>query len=94
MKGKPSSSFVRLFSVIRQVGLVAYRLQLPEEMNKVHGVFHVSNLHKWFVDETYVMSLKDVEVNENLKFVEEPLQIEDRIVKKVRRNKLTLVKVK
>ncbi|KAK1432011.1 hypothetical protein QVD17_08875 [Tagetes erecta] len=93
-KGKLSPRFVGPFTIIKRVGAIAYQLKLPEEMNGVHDVFHVSNLRKCLADETLVMPLKDVEVNEKLKFVEQPLQIEDRQIKKLKRKKLTLVKVK
>ncbi|KAK1413557.1 hypothetical protein QVD17_35332 [Tagetes erecta] len=93
-KGKLSPRFVGPFKIVKRVGPVAYQLELPEEMSGIHDVFHVSNLRKCLADETLVMPLQDVKVNEKLKFVEEPLQIEDRQEKKLKRKKLVLVKVK
>jgi hypothetical protein len=77
-KGKLSPRFVGPFKILKRIGPVAYQLELPEEMSGIHDVFHVSNLRKCLADESLVMPLQDVEVNEKLKFVEQPLQIEDR----------------
>ncbi|KAM0036665.1 hypothetical protein Hdeb2414_s0014g00429121 [Helianthus debilis subsp. tardiflorus] len=73
---------------------VAYRLQLLEELAGIHDVFHVSNHKKCLSDESLVVPLQDVQVNEKLKFVEKPLQIEDRKVKFLKHKRLVLVKVK
>ena len=80
--------------VIKRIGTVAYQLELPAEMNGVHDVFHVSNLRKCLADESLIIPLQDVEVNQKLIFVEQPLRIEDRKVKKLKRKRLILVKVK
>ena len=62
-------------------------------MKGVHDVFHVSNLRKCLADETLQMPLKDVVVNEQLKFVEQPIRIEDREIRKLKRRTISLVKV-
>ncbi|XP_076933094.1 uncharacterized protein LOC143598882 [Bidens hawaiensis] len=93
-KGKLSPRFVGPFEVLERIGTVAYRLRLPEEMKGIHDVFHVSNLRKCLADETLAMPLKDVEINENLKFVQQSLQVEDFQVKKLKRRKLKLVKIR
>ncbi|KAJ0704440.1 putative nucleotidyltransferase, Ribonuclease H [Helianthus annuus] len=93
-RGKLSPRYVGPFEIIRRIGHVAYKLQLPEEMAGMHDVFHVSNLKKCLADESLVVSLNDIEVNEKLKFVERPLQIEDRKVKNLKHKRLVLVKVK
>ncbi|XP_076956148.1 uncharacterized protein LOC143631198 [Bidens hawaiensis] len=87
-KRKLSSCFVG------RIGSAAYRLELPKEMQGIHGVFHVSNLRKCLADETLVMPLKDVQVNEKLKFVEELIRIEDSQTKFLKRKRLKLVKVR
>ncbi|KAI3776791.1 hypothetical protein L1987_46581 [Smallanthus sonchifolius] len=93
-KGKLSPRFVGPFKILKRVGLVDYQLELPEEMNGVHDVFHVSNLHKCLADKSLVIPLQDVKVDEKLKFMEQPFQIEDTQEKKLKRKKLMIVKVK
>ncbi|GJR15733.1 putative reverse transcriptase domain-containing protein [Tanacetum coccineum] len=51
-KRKLASRFVGPFEIIKKVGLVAYRLDLPEELDGVHDTFHVSNLKKCLADPT------------------------------------------
>ena len=63
-------------------------------MQGIHDVFHVSNLRKFLANESLAMPLKDVEINENLKFVERPIKIEDSKTKKLKRKTLKIVKVK
>ncbi|KAK1421969.1 hypothetical protein QVD17_24774 [Tagetes erecta] len=93
-KGKLSPRFIGPFEILERIGTVAYRLRLPEEMSGIHDVFHVSNLRKCLADETLTMPLKDVHIDKKLKFIEQPLQIEDRQEKRLKRKRLVLVKVK
>ena len=76
------------------MGPVAYKLQLPAELNSVHPVFHVSNLKKCLSDETLVIPLDEIEINENLLFVEEPVEIMDREVKRTKQSRIPIVKVR
>ena len=63
-------------------------------MAGIHDVFHVCNLKKCLAEESLVVPLKDIEVNEKLKFIQKLLQIEDRKVKNLKHKRLVLVKVK
>ncbi|GKB00269.1 putative reverse transcriptase domain-containing protein [Tanacetum coccineum] len=74
-KGKLAPSFVGPFEIIEKVGPVAYRLDLPEELNGVHDTFHVSNLKKCLVDPTLQVPLDEIRVDDKLNFVEEPVEI-------------------
>ncbi|GKG46641.1 putative reverse transcriptase domain-containing protein, partial [Tanacetum coccineum] len=65
---------------------VAYKLELPEELNRVHNTFHVSNLKKCYVDEPHL--------DDKLHFVEEPVEIVDRELKRLKRSRIPLVKVR
>ncbi|XP_076920044.1 uncharacterized protein LOC143581056 [Bidens hawaiensis] len=93
-KGKLSPRFVGPLKILERIGPAAYRLELPEEMKGIHDVFHVLNLRKCPADETLAMPLKDVEINEKLKFLEQPIQIEDSMIKILKRKRLKLVKAR
>ena len=72
---------------------MSYELQLPSELHNIHLVFHVSNLKKCLSDETLVVPLDEIEVNENLLFIEEPVEILDRGVKHTKQSRIPIVKV-
>ena len=93
-RGKLNPRYIGPFEIISRVGPVAYKLQLPIELNKVHPVFHVSNLKKCLSDETLVIPLDEIELNENLIFVEEPVEIMDREVKRTKQSRIPIVKVR
>ncbi|GJX22739.1 putative reverse transcriptase domain-containing protein [Tanacetum coccineum] len=73
-KGKLAPKFVRPFEITERIGLVAYRLRLPEELNGVHDTCHMSNLNKCLADPTQHVPLDEIQVNAKLNFVEEPLK--------------------
>ncbi|GJR26606.1 putative reverse transcriptase domain-containing protein [Tanacetum coccineum] len=68
--------------VLAKVGKVAYRLELPQELSRVHHTFHVSNLKKCYADEPLVMPLEGIHVDDKLQFVEEPMTSRTREKKK------------
>ncbi|GJU81231.1 putative reverse transcriptase domain-containing protein [Tanacetum coccineum] len=72
-KGKLAPRFVGPFEIIEKVGPVAYRLDLPEDMNGVHDTFHVSNLKKCLANPTLQVPLDEIRVDAKLNFVEEPM---------------------
>ncbi|GJT45950.1 putative reverse transcriptase domain-containing protein [Tanacetum coccineum] len=80
--------------VLAKVGKVAYRLELPQELSRVHHTFHVSNLKKCYADEPLVMSLEGIHVDDKLQFVEEPVEIMEREIKRLKRSRIPLVKVR
>ncbi|GKB01705.1 putative reverse transcriptase domain-containing protein [Tanacetum coccineum] len=93
-KGKLAPRYVGPFEIIERVGPVAYRLKLPQELSCVHDTFHVSNLKKCLAEPDVQVPLDEIEVDENLRFVEEPLEIVERDVKKLKRRRIPLVKVR
>ncbi|GKE79407.1 hypothetical protein Tco_1545527, partial [Tanacetum coccineum] len=77
-KGKLESRFVGPFEIIERIGPVAYRLDLPKELNGVHDTFHVSNLKMCLADQTLQVPLDEIRVDAKLNFVEEPVEILER----------------
>ncbi|GKB63323.1 putative reverse transcriptase domain-containing protein [Tanacetum coccineum] len=92
-KGKLAPRFVGPFEIIEKVGPVAYRLDLPEELNGVHDTFHVSNLKKCLADPTLKVPLDEIRVDAKLNFMEEPVEILEREFKKLKRSRIAIVKV-
>ncbi|GJS20582.1 putative reverse transcriptase domain-containing protein [Tanacetum coccineum] len=80
-KGKLAPRYVGPFEILERIGLVAYRLRLPEELNGVHDMFHVSNLKKCLADASLHAPLDEIKVDKILRFVEEPVEILNREVK-------------
>ncbi|GJU73465.1 putative reverse transcriptase domain-containing protein [Tanacetum coccineum] len=70
------------------------RLELPQELSRVHHTFHVSNLKKCYADEPLVMPLEGIHVDDKLQFVEEPVEIMEREIKRLKRSRIPLVKVR
>ncbi|GJX94082.1 putative reverse transcriptase domain-containing protein [Tanacetum coccineum] len=83
-----------MLKVLAKVGKVAYRLELPQEFSRVHHTFHVSNLKKCYADEPLVMLLEGIHVDNKLQFVEEPIEIMEREIKRLKRSRIPLVKVR
>ncbi|GJW29901.1 putative reverse transcriptase domain-containing protein [Tanacetum coccineum] len=92
-KGKLAPRFVGPFEIIEKVGLVAYRLDLPEELDGVHDTFHVSNLKNCLADPTLQVPLDEIQIDDKLKFMEEPVEILEREFKKLKRSRIAIVKV-
>nr|GFA20554.1 reverse transcriptase domain-containing protein [Tanacetum cinerariifolium] len=76
------------------VGDVAYKLDLPEELSRVHNTFHVSNLKKCHADEPLAVPLDGLHFDDKLHFVKEPVEIMDHEVKRLKRSRIPLVKVR
>nr|GEZ35084.1 putative reverse transcriptase domain-containing protein [Tanacetum cinerariifolium] len=92
-QGKLNPRYVGPFKVLERVGDVAYKLDLSEELSRVHNTFHVSNLKKCHADEPLAVPLDGLHVDDKLHFVEEPVEIMDREVKRLKRIRIPLVKI-
>lgn len=92
-KGKLSPKFIGPYEILARVGKVAYRLDLPNNLERVHNVFHVSQLRRYVPDESHVLEPENVEIDETLSYEEKPVQILDRKVRSTRNKDIRIVKV-
>ncbi|KAL0551642.1 hypothetical protein IC582_010731 [Cucumis melo] len=92
-RGKLSPRFVGPFEILERIGPVAYRLALPPSLLTVHDVFHVSMLRKYVPDPSHVVDFEPLEIDENLSYTEQPVEILAREVKTLRNKEIPLVKV-
>ena len=92
-RGKLRPRYIRPYEIISRVGPVAYRLDLPPELSKVHNVFHVSMLRKYILDPSHILRDQPVELKDNLTYKEQPMKIVDRREQILRNKVIPLVKV-
>ncbi|KAI3701002.1 hypothetical protein L2E82_45643 [Cichorium intybus] len=92
-RGKLGPKYIGPYKIIKRVGKVAYRLELPEQLSRIHNTFHVSQLRKCITDETAVVPIEDIQVDERLNYVERPIAILERKTKSLRNKVVVLVKV-
>ncbi|GJU43414.1 putative reverse transcriptase domain-containing protein [Tanacetum coccineum] len=80
--------------VLVKVGTIAYKLELPQQLSRVHSTFHVSNLNKCLFDEPLAIPLDEIHIDDKLHFVEEPVEIMDREVKRLKKIRIPIIKVR
>ncbi|GJV41921.1 putative reverse transcriptase domain-containing protein [Tanacetum coccineum] len=80
-RGKLNPRYIGPFKILAKVGTVAYRLELPNQLSHVYSTFHVSNLENCFSDEPLAIPLDEIQIDDKLRFIEEPVKIMDREVK-------------
>ncbi|GJZ26594.1 putative reverse transcriptase domain-containing protein [Tanacetum coccineum] len=91
---KLNPRYIGPFKILAKVGTVAYQLELPEQLSRVHSTFHVSNIKKCLSDEQLTISLDEIHVDDKLNFIEEPVEIMDRKVKRLKQSHIPIVKVR
>ncbi|GJW87873.1 putative reverse transcriptase domain-containing protein [Tanacetum coccineum] len=93
VEGKLNPRYVRPFKVLEKVGSIAYKLEIPEELSRVHNTLHVSNLKKCYADEPLAVPLDGLHFDDKLQFVKEPVEIMDRKVKELKRSRIPIIKI-
>ncbi|KAD4584976.1 hypothetical protein E3N88_22577 [Mikania micrantha] len=91
-QGKLNPRYIGPFKILIRIGPMAYQLNLSAELDGVHNVFHVSNLKKYLSDETLVIPLDEIQVDERLRFVGEPVEIMDREVKRLKQSRILIAR--
>ncbi|GKF14935.1 putative reverse transcriptase domain-containing protein, partial [Tanacetum coccineum] len=92
--GKLNPRYVRPFKVLELDGSVAYKLDLSQELSRVHNTFHVSNLKKCYADEPLAVLLGGLHIDDKLHFVEEPVNVMDREVKQLKQTRFPIIKLR
>nr|GEW73415.1 hypothetical protein [Tanacetum cinerariifolium] len=92
--GKLNPRYIGPFKILSKVGTVAYRLEIPDQLSRVHSTFYVFILKKCYADEPLANSLDEIQIDNKLNFIEEPVEIMDREVKQLKQNHIPIVKVR
>ncbi|GKE56044.1 putative reverse transcriptase domain-containing protein [Tanacetum coccineum] len=91
---KLNPHYIGPFKVLTKVGTVAYRLELPDQLSHIHSTFQVSNLKKFYANEPLAISLDEIQIDDKLNFIEEPVEIMDHEVKQLKQSSILIVKVR
>ncbi|GKC36407.1 putative reverse transcriptase domain-containing protein [Tanacetum coccineum] len=90
---KLSPCYIGPFRIIARVGLVAHTLELPEELKGIHSTFHVSNLKKCLAEGDIVVPMDEIQLDDKLHMIKEPVEVVDREVKRLKQSRIHIVKV-
>nr|GEY77376.1 putative reverse transcriptase domain-containing protein [Tanacetum cinerariifolium] len=93
-QGKLKPRYIGPFKILERIGPVAYKLKLPKELSNVYSTFDISNLKKCLSEESLVIPIKKLLLDEKLKFVEEPVEIMDREIKQLKQIRIPIIKVR
>ena len=92
-RGKLNPRYIGPFRIVERIGPVAYRLELPSKLSRIHNVFHVSMLRKYISDPSHVLEPPPFELDEDLTFEVQPVGTMDQGIKELRNKTILMVKV-
>ncbi|GKC46790.1 putative reverse transcriptase domain-containing protein [Tanacetum coccineum] len=92
-RGKLNPRYIGPFKILAKLGTVAYRLELPQQLSRIHSTFHISNMKKCLSDEPLAIPLDEMHIDDKLHFVEELVEIMDREVKRLKQSRIMIIKV-
>ena len=92
-KGKLNPQDISLFKILERIELMAYRLELLQDLEQIHDVFHVSILKKYISDLSHVLEAPPIELKEDLSFEVQPMGIVDQGMKELQKKLILMVKV-
>ncbi|GJX16138.1 hypothetical protein Tco_0216970 [Tanacetum coccineum] len=93
-QGKLNPRYIGPFKILAKVGTVAYRIEIPQQLSRVHSTFHVSNLKKCFSYKPLVIPLDEIQIDDKLNYIEELVEIMDQEVKRLKQSRIPIVKVR
>ncbi|GKC87308.1 hypothetical protein Tco_1147957 [Tanacetum coccineum] len=89
-RGKLNPRYIRPFKILKRIDPVAYKLELPKKLSSIH----IPNLKKCLSDESLIIPIKELQHNDKLNFVEEPVEVMDREIKQLKRSRIPIIKVR
>ncbi|GKE35213.1 hypothetical protein Tco_1454535 [Tanacetum coccineum] len=92
-RGKLSLRYIEPFKILAIVGPVAYTLELPKELKRIHIMFHVLNLKKCLAKGDIVIPMDEIQLDDKLHMIEDPMEVVDREVKRRKKSRIPIVKV-
>jgi hypothetical protein len=93
IKGKLAPRYVRPFEILKVCGPVAYKIHLPPQWAAIHDVFHISQLKKCIKVPTEIVETSAIEIEPDLSYTEQPIQILDTKERVTRRKKIKMYKI-
>ena len=92
-RSKLNLQYISSFRILERIGSIAYRLELSQDLKRIHNVFHVSMLKKYILDQSHVLEAPLVELKEDLLFSVQLVRIIDQRMKELRNKVILMVKV-
>ena len=92
-KGKLDARYISPYPIMKRIGEVAYWLELLEDLNRLHNVFHILVLRKYIANLSHILSTPLVQLAEDFPFEETPMKILDSQVQQLHKKAIKLVKV-